>query len=287
MSTGQKKQRPALGMGLDALLPDRLEGEYFLCAIEDIRPSAQQPRHEFSDDTIQELAQSIREKGLIQPVILRRSEDGSYELIAGERRWRAAQRAGLREIPAILRDAEDREVLEMALVENLQREDLNPVDEAQAYRLLLDQSGLTQEELANRIGKSRAAVANGLRLLSLPPSALEALRASAITPGHARAILSVGDPDGREELLSLILKRALSVRQAEVQAKRLTSRRPTKPLPKDPNLKALEQRLARSLGTRVTVHQGKRKGSGRITIDYRNLDDLDRILSVVESAPEA
>lgn len=287
MSTGQKKQRPALGMGLDALLPDRLEGEYFLCAIEDIRPSAQQPRHEFSDDTIQELAQSIREKGLIQPVILRRSEDGSYELIAGERRWRAAQRAGLREIPAILRDAEDREVLEMALVENLQREDLNPVDEAQAYRLLLDQSGLTQEELASRIGKSRAAVANGLRLLSLPPSALEALRASAITPGHARAILSVGDPDGREELLSLILKRALSVRQAEVQAKRLTSRRPTKPLPKDPNLKALEQRLARSLGTRVTVHQGKRKGSGRITIDYRNLDDLDRILSVVESAPEA
>ncbi len=286
MSPNPKRQRPALGMGLDALLPDRLEGEYFLCAVEEIRPSAQQPRHQFSDDTIEELAQSIREKGLIQPVILRRSGDGSYELIAGERRWRAAQKAGLREVPAILREAEEREVLEMALVENLQREDLNPVDEAQAYRLLLDRSGLTQEELANRIGKSRAAVANGLRLLSLPTSALEALRTSAITPGHARAILSVEDPGGRERLLAHIVKRALSVRQAEAQAKRLAVHRPPKPAGKDPNLQALEQRLARNLGTRVSVQPGKKKGSGRITIDYRDLDDLDRILAVVEGVSE-
>ncbi|MHB8765481.1 MAG: ParB/RepB/Spo0J family partition protein, partial [Deferrisomatales bacterium] len=216
MASPVKKSRPALGMGLDALLPDRLEGEYFLCPVEEIRPSPLQPRQHFDEEHIEELAQSIREKGLIQPVILRRAPGGGgYELIAGERRWRASQRACLTEVPAIIREAHDDEVLEMALIENLQREDLNPVEEAQAYRQLLDRTGATQEALASRIGKSRVAVANALRLLTLPTPALEALRAGAITAGHARAILMLQDDETRLGLLSEIRRRCLSVRQAE------------------------------------------------------------------------
>jgi ParB family chromosome partitioning protein len=280
------KSRTALGMGLDALLPDRLEGQYFLCAVEDIRPSPHQPRQQFPEEAIQELADSIREKGLIQPVILRRADDGRYELIAGERRWRAAQRAGITELPAVLRDAAEDEVLELALIENLQREDLNPLDQAEAYHLLLDQMGLTQEEVAQRIGKSRVAVANTVRLLSLPPAAIKALRAGSITAGHARAILALGEEPEQLWLLNEIHTKGLSVRQAEEIARSAQRPKPAKPAPRDPNLTALEQRLARTLGTRVSLRPGKKTHAGSITIQYRNLDDLDRILGIVESAPE-
>jgi len=280
MAPSPKRQRPALGMGLEALLPDRLEGEFFLCPVEEIHPSPHQPRQHFPEGTLEELAQSIREKGLIQPVVLRRSATGAYELIAGERRWRAAQRAGLTEVPAIVRQADEEEVLEMALVENLQREDLNPVEEAQAYRLLLDRTGLTQEAVASRIGKSRVAVANGLRLLSLPSAALEALRQGAITAGHARAILSVEGDKARLELLQEIVRRGLSVREAEALSRR-PARKPGPPPPKDANVRALEERLARRLGTRVVLQPGKRKGAGHVSIEYRSLDDLDRLLSLL------
>jgi len=283
MASSPKRQRSALGSGLDALLPDRLEGEFFLCPVEEIHPSPHQPRHHFPEGTLEELAQSIREKGLIQPVIVRRSASGSYELIAGERRWRAAQRAGLTEVPTIVRQADEEEVLEMALVENLQREDLNPVEEAQAYRLLLDRTQLTQEALAGRIGKSRVAVANALRLLSLPPEALEALQAGTITAGHARAILAVEGALGRLELLRAIIRRGLSVREAEQLGRRAPAAPEPKP-PKDANVRDLENRLARRLGTRVAVQQGRKKGAGRITIDYRSLDDLDRLLSLLEGS---
>ncbi|MDF1556044.1 MAG: ParB/RepB/Spo0J family partition protein [Deferrisomatales bacterium] len=276
------KPRTALGMGLDALLPDRLEGQYFLCAVEDIRPSPHQPRQEFPDEAIQELADSIREKGLIQPVILRRGQDGRYELIAGERRWRAAQRAGLTELPAVLRDADEEDVLELALIENLQREDLNPLDQAEAFHQLLDKMGLTQEEVAQRIGKSRVAVANTVRLLSLPPAALKALRTGTITAGHARAILAVGDEPEQLWLLNEIHSKGLSVRQAEVIARTASKPKPPKPPPRDPNLTALEQRLTRTFGTRVALKPGAKTNSGSITIQYRNLDDLDRILGIVE-----
>ncbi len=283
MPASPKRHRKALGMGLDALLPDRLEGEFFLCPVEDIRPSPQQPRHQFPEESLQELAQSIREKGLIQPVILRRSEDGGpYELIAGERRWRAAQKAGLTEVPAILRQADEQEVLEMALVENLQREDLNPVDEAQAYRVLLDRTGLTQEALAAKIGKSRVAVANALRLLSLPGAVLEALRTGAVTAGHARAILTVEGDARRLALLERIVRRGLSVREAEGLARRPPAPKAERPRARDPNLRALEERLARRLGTRVAFRGGRRKGAGHISIEYRNLDDLDRLLGLLE-----
>jgi ParB family chromosome partitioning protein len=268
-------------MGLDALLPDRLEGEYFLCSLEEIQPNPDQPRERFPEGTIQELAQSIREKGLIQPVVLRRIDTG-YQLIAGERRWRAAQRAGLTEIPAIVREVDEHEILELALIENLQREDLDPVEEAHAYTLLIERLGLTQEDVASRIGKSRVAVANSLRLLALPEPALEALRSSLITAGHARAILSVAGDNERTELLHEILKRDLSVRQSEAAARRKGQRQNPKQRPKDPNVRALEERLSRNLGTRVSLHPGRRKGSGSLSIEYRSLEDLDRLLAIVD-----
>lgn len=281
MARDAKRQRPALGSGLDALLPDRLEGEFFLCPVEEIHPSPHQPRQHFPEGTLEELAQSIREKGLIQPVVLRRSASGAYELIAGERRWRAAQRAGLTEVPAIVRQADEDEVLEMALVENLQREDLNPVEEAQAYRLLLDRTDLSQEALAGRIGRSRVAVANALRLLALPEEAIQALRDGTLSAGHARAILTVTGDAARLDLLRQILRRGLSVREAEQLARRPPDQVAGKP-PKDPNVRELEDRLARRLGTRVAVQPAKKKGAGSIRIDYRSLDDLDRLLSLLE-----
>lgn len=276
-----KNKRAALGMGLDALLPDRLEGEFFLCPVEEIHPSPSQPRQEFDAETLEELAQSIREKGLIQPVIVRKDEAGGHELIAGERRWRAAQRAGLTEIPAIVRDTDADEVLELALVENLQREDLNAADEARAYRLLLDRTGMAQEALAYRIGKSRAAVGNSLRLLALPGEAFEALRTGAITAGHARAILAIEGDHARLEALREILRKDLSVRQAEGLAKRKpTHKRKTQRRP-DPNLQSLEERLSKRFGTRVAIEASKKRGVGKISIPYTSLDDLDRILDIL------
>lgn len=285
-----RKPRVALGMGLDALLPDRLEGDYFLCAVEDIHPSPHQPRRQFPEEAIQELAESIRQKGLIQPVIVRKSSTVTgYELIAGERRWRAAQRAGLTELPAVLRDADEEEVLELALIENLQREDLNPLDQAEAYQTLVEKLGLTQDQVAQRIGKSRVAVANTLRLLSLPEPVLKALRTGSISAGHGRAILAVGGEPEQLWLLNEIQGKNLSVRQAEAITRSATAAKSVspKPAPHDPNLKALEQRLTRTLGTRVSLKPGKKKGSGAITIQYRSLDDLDRILEIVEADTES
>jgi ParB family chromosome partitioning protein len=276
-----KGKRPALGMGLEALLPDRLAGDYFLCPVEEIHPSPSQPRQEFDPESLDELAHSLKEKGLIQPVVVRRRDEGGYELIAGERRWRAAQRAGIGEVPAIVREAAEDEVLELALIENLQREDLNPADEARAYRLLLDRTGASQDELAGRIGKSRVAVANSLRLLSLPPAAMEALRSGAITAGHGRAILAAEGEDRRAELLRQILRKGLSVREAERLAQR-KSPGGKPPRTGSADVHALQERLSRLFGAKVSVAPGRAKGSGTIAISYRSLDDLDRILALLE-----
>jgi ParB family chromosome partitioning protein len=233
-------------------------------------------------ESLEELAQSIREKGVIQPLVLRKLPMGAgYELIAGERRWRAAQKAGLTEVPAILRKAEADEVLELALVENLQREDLNPLDEARAFKLLLDSTGSTQEEVAERIGKSRVAVANSLRLLALPDEALEALRAGVISAGHGRAILSVS-PERRVAFLREIVAKGATVREAEALAKKPARKAKTAAPRRDADLRALEDRLAKALGARVTLKPGKKKGSGAIAIRYQSFDDLDRILSIME-----
>ncbi len=281
MSADLKKKRSALGMGLDALLPDGLQGDYFLCPIEHVHPSRSQPRKVFPQESLDELADSIRENGLIQPIVLRKltGEEG-YELIAGERRWRAAQKAGLTEVPAILRNAESGDVLTLALVENVQREDLNAVDEARAYKLLMDTTGMTQEDVASKVGKSRASVANSLRLLALPPEVLEGLRKGEITAGHARAILAA--PDARRiVLMKEIVSRGSSVREAEKMAKAVPAKKSLKPK-RDPDVRALEERLARALGTRVKVNGGGQKGSGTLTIHYESLDDLDRITSLME-----
>jgi len=269
-------------MGLDALLPDGLQGDYFLCPVERINPSRSQPRKVFEQSSIEELAQSIRENGLIQPIVLRKltGEDG-YELIAGERRWRAAQKAGLHEIPAILRNAEAGEVLELALVENVQREDLNPVDEARAYKLLMDTTGMTQEEVASRIGKSRVAVTNSIRLLALGPEILEFVRNGEITAGHARAVLSAPDAN-RFSLTREIISRGSSVREAERMAKRTEKKAPPRRKP-DADQKALTDRLSKILGTRVELVAGAKKGKGHILIRYESLDDLDRILQIIHN----
>lgn len=280
--SADKKKRSALGMGIEALIPDRLQSDFFLCPVEEIRPSGSQPRKHFEVESLEELAQSIREKGVIQPLVLRKLPMGAgYELIAGERRWRAAQKAGLTEVPAILRKAEADEVLELALVENLQREDLNPLDEARAFKLLLDSTGSTQEEVAERIGKSRVAVANSLRLLALPDEALEALRAGVISAGHGRAILSVS-PERRVAFLREIVAKGATVREAEALAKKPARKAKTAAPRRDADLRALEDRLAKALGARVTLKPGKKKGSGAIAIRYQSFDDLDRILSIME-----
>jgi ParB family chromosome partitioning protein len=280
--SADKKKRSALGMGIEALIPDRLQSDFFLCPVEEIRPSGSQPRKHFEVESLEELAQSIREKGVIQPLVLRKLPMGAgYELIAGERRWRAAQKAGLTEVPAILRKAEADEVLELALVENLQREDLNPLDEARAFKLLLDSTGSTQEEVAERIGKSRVAVANSLRLLALPDEALEALRAGVISAGHGRAILAVS-PERRIAFLRVIVAKGATVREAEALAKKPARKAKTAAPRRDADLRALEDRLAKALGARVTLKPGKKKGSGAIAIRYQSFDDLDRILSIME-----
>lgn len=280
MSADAKKKKSALGMGLDALLPDGLQGDYFLCPIERIFPSRSQPRKVFPQDSIEELATSIAENGLIQPVVVRKlaGEDG-YELIAGERRWRASQKAGLTEIPAILRNAESGDVLTLALVENVQREDLNPVDESRAYKLLMDTTGMTQEEVSAKVGKSRAAVANSLRLLALPPEVLESLRGGEITPGHARAVLSAPD-ERRVKLLRDIIAKGSSVRDAERMAKAPPPKKKT--TSRDPDRKALEDRLSKTMGTKVRITGGSKKGGGVLAIHFRNLDDLDRILEMID-----
>ena len=281
MNTPDKKKRSALGMGIEALIPDRLQSDFFLCPVEQIRPSRSQPRKHFGADGIDALAQSIRAKGVIQPLVLRRLPAGEgYELIAGERRWRAAQKAGLTEVPAIIRKTEEDEVLEVALIENLHREDLNPVDEARAFKLLLDTSGRSQEEIAERLGKSRVAVANSLRLLSLPDEALDALRTGALTAGHGRAILAA-PPERRAAFTRELLAREVTVREAEALAKR-PARKAKAAARRDPDLAALESRLSKILGAKVTLKPGRKKGAGLLSIRYENLDDLDRILSLLD-----
>jgi ParB family chromosome partitioning protein len=268
-------------MGLDALLTDSLEGDYFLCPVEKITPSPSQPRKIFPPESIEELAQSLREKGLIQPIVVRKLVEGGYELIAGERRWRAAQKAGLMELPAILRNAGAEEVLELALVENVQRENLNPVDEARAYKLLMDTTGMTQESVAGRIGKSRVSVANSLRLLSLSPDCLDEVRNGAITAGHARALLAAPHQH-RMDLLRIIIDRGLSVREAEALASKPFKPKAAAKAHRDPDIMAVEKKLSRALGTKALLKEGRKKGSGTITIRYQTLDELDRIIDIVE-----
>jgi ParB family chromosome partitioning protein len=287
MGRSMTAKRTALGKGLAALIPDLGEEErkgLLYCGIEEIIPNRSQPRKRFDEWKLEELAESIREKGILEPLVVRRVDSG-YEIIVGERRWRAAQKAGLKEIPVVVREAQDREALEISLIENLQRENLNPVEEAEGFRRLAEEFGLHQEELANRIGKNRTTIANALRLLKLPQEVIEHLLQSRITAGHARAILSIEVKERQKELCQLIVQKGLSVRQAEALAKRW-SKKPKKVATPEKGkrelasqLNTLQDTLRRHLATKVRiVAKGKK---GKLEIEYYSFADLERIVETI------
>jgi ParB family transcriptional regulator, chromosome partitioning protein len=283
------KGRRVLGRGLGALIPGaggnaRPGGpgrDYFICPVERISPNAGQPRKRMSDAGLAEMVDSIREQGIIQPLVVRRSGDG-FEIIAGERRWRAAQLAGLKEVPVVIKDATSAEAFELAIVENIQREDLNPVELAQAFERLIEERGYTQAALATRVGRDRSTVANSLRLLSLPAEILGMVADGRLTEGHARAILQAG---GAQSMLAIARKAAasgLSVREIERRARRASSGKPHAGKERTavtPQIRSLVERLQRALGARVKLVDTK--GKGRIEITYTSWDELDRILDKI------
>jgi ParB family chromosome partitioning protein len=250
--------------------------------IDAIRPNPQQPRFSIDDDSLAELAASIREHGLIQPLIVTHTElpgkAMGYQLITGERRWRAARRAGLDAVMVIIKEAAPQEMLELALVENVQRADLNPLEEAQAYRQLMDDFGLTQEQVANRVGKSRVAIANTLRLLRASEAVKRVLLAGDIREGHARALLALDNEEAQEAALAVVLKQELNVRQTEALVRRLTGERETHPTPPAPSPQtlALENDFRQTLGTKVSLQRNK-TGSGRIVIHFFSDEELQHI----------
>jgi ParB family chromosome partitioning protein len=268
----------------NASAPPRSDG-LFVVGIEEVHPGPHQPRKTFDDERLDELAESIRTQGIIQPLVVRRSPSGNgFELIAGERRWRAAQRAGLHEVPVVVREVAERQAFEMALVENLQRADLNPIEEAEGYQRLFTEFGYTQEALADRVGKDRSTVANALRLLRLPPSVRELVVGGRLAMGHARALLGLDSDASIDRLARQTVARDLSVRQVEalVRKERQDAVTESKPAPEPPSPAArdLAQRLERTLGTRVKLVQAD-PTRGHLEIQYHSLDQLDGILDKI------
>jgi ParB family chromosome partitioning protein len=274
----------ALGRGLAALLGDmpaepRGQEQVQGLPITQLIPSPLQPRRYFGPEALADLVASILSQGIIQPLVVRPSatQPDFYEIIAGERRWRAAQQASLAEVPAVVRSISDRDALAMALVENLQREDLSPIEEAEAYRRLIEEYTLTQESVAEAIGKSRAQVTNTLRLLRLPPAVRDMLAAGELTAGHGRALVGSANP---EELAHRILRLGLTVRQAEKLAKEPPSEARSRVV-KDPNVRAVEQELAETLGLRTTLKPRIGSQAGSLTLHYLTLDQLDGVLNLL------
>ena len=277
----------ALGKGLGALLPEFGQAEskaLLYCGIEEIIPNRSQPRKHFDESKLQELAESIKEKGVLEPLIVRRTVQG-YELIVGERRWRAAQKAGLKEVPVVVKEVEGREALEISLIENLQREDLNPIESAEAFKHLIEEFNISQEDLSKRIGKDRTTITNTLRLLKLPLEVRNQLLQNRITPGHARAILSLDNKDKQKELCALIIKKGLSVREAETMAKRWAEKpkKPITPVKKrgdlESQLNSIQDSLTKYLGTKVRI--APKGNKGRIEIEYYSNEDLERIAEAI------
>jgi ParB family chromosome partitioning protein len=274
-------KKTGLGKGMAALLPvAEEEGKsYFSCPIEDIRPNREQPRKTFSPEKLEELAASIREKGIIQPLVVRRM-GGHYELVAGERRWRAAQKAGLHEVPVVIQDVSDDTALEMALIENIQREDLNAIEQAEAFHALIEKFHLSQDEMARRVGKDRSTVANSLRLLKLPAVIKNDILEDNLSMGHARALLALESHELMEKAREEILRRRLSVRETENLVKRLKSRRAARPKPVHaPEITSVVDALKRRFMTRVAIRQSGR--GGKIEISYSNADELTRIIDIL------
>ncbi|MEI6512882.1 MAG: ParB/RepB/Spo0J family partition protein [bacterium] len=279
-------ERRALGKGLAALLSDQVDLSMVRqVPLTQITANPHQPRRLFEPAQLHELAESIKLVGVLQPIIVRQTGNDQYELVAGERRLRASELAGLQSIPVIVRTADSQAMLEMALIENLQRQDISAIDAAWAYKKLIDEFGLTHEQVATRLGKSRSAITNALRLLQLPEEARTLLGAGKITEGHARALLSVNDPEVRRSLLQEVTDKSLSVRQAEKRAKELTKpstlSKPSiqVPIGNDPEWKTLERRLRELFGARVQVQRVP--PGGRIVIEFFDEEDLGRIMELL------
>ena len=287
----KKKLESGLGRGLNALLGDPDiqpggEGSVSL-PISQVEPGLNQPRKRFDPEALEELRQSIELHGIIQPLTVRRLSTGYYQIIAGERRWRAAKAAGLDEVPAVIIEADDRKVMEIGLIENLQREDLNPCEQAKGYQTLMDEYGLTQEQLAQRMGKSRPAVANTLRLLALPEEVLAMVEEGTLSAGHARAILALPSPALQVTCAKKVVDNQLSVRQTETLVKVMAKEQPEKETPTQPKddiqiyLDALEKDLSGLLGRKVKIaHKGKK---GRIELEYYDDEDLEQLLSALKA----
>ena len=283
-----------MGRGLSALISTDQQpaasDEIREIELDLIRPGSQQPRTNFDQAKLDELAQSIRSTGIIQPLLVR-PKGGLFELVAGERRWRAAQLAGLARIPAIVRDIPDERLLEMALVENIQRQELNPIEEALAYKRLIESLGLTQEEVAQRVGRDRTYVTNYLRVLKLPTDIQKLIETDKLSFGHARTLLPINDPMVQRRLAHKIAKHKWSVRETEQRVKNLTNppeaRTPKPTHHSDPNVRAAEAKLRRALGTQVRIQPARSGTPGRIEIEYYSMEDLDRIYTVIMGEKEA
>lgn len=270
--------RRALGKGLSQLIAEQFEGTPYEVSTDQIIPNARQPRSVFDEEALEELAASIREHGVLQPLLVRPISEGRYELIAGERRLRAAKKAGLRSVPALVRSANNQDALELAVIENVQREDINAMECARAYRRLMDEFDLTQEQVAEKVGKSRTTIANTVRLVRLPKRIQEGLEGGRITEGHARALLAFENEAQQLAVYDQILERGLTVREVEKAAKPRTPSRPEtkKSAPGDPNDEALANALSTYLGTTVRLIRGD--VGGKLIVEFYSDEDLDRML---------
>ncbi|MCD8375783.1 MAG: ParB/RepB/Spo0J family partition protein [Oscillospiraceae bacterium] len=280
-----------LGRGLDALLGDvSLQGQEnasLSLPISQVEPGLHQPRKQFDEESLHDLADSIREHGILQPLTVRRLSSGYYQIIAGERRWRAAKLAGLTQVPVNIIEADDRKVMELGLIENLQREDLNPIEEANGYLTLKEEYGLTQEEIAQRMGKSRPAIANALRLLALPELVRDMVLEGELSAGHARALLTLPNAESQEKAAQQIISLDLNVRQTEALVKKLQAEETAPPKEKNTSadsqkiyLEDLEKSLSARWGRKVSISPGKKKG--KIQLEYYDSEDLEHLLSLLQ-----
>ncbi|MEZ5426786.1 MAG: ParB/RepB/Spo0J family partition protein [Pyrinomonadaceae bacterium] len=282
--------RKALGRGLSALLGEETDktgkDELVELDLDLIEPNSEQPRSRFEEDGLEELAQSIRTNGIVQPIVVRKKGAG-YQLIAGERRWRASQKADLKKIPAIVREVADEKLLELALIENIQRQELNPIEEAKAYKNLIDSLGLTQEMIAERVGKNRTTITTFMRLLKLPDDIQRLVEEGKISAGHARALLMAEEPDLQRRLARKIMEMSLSVRETEKAVKRAKKEKAQIYANKevksklDANLKAAETKLRRYFGTQVQINPDGKGPGGKIEIEYYSDSDLDRLYNLI------
>ena len=283
-----KRKKQALGRGLGALIPNREKKEerprdFFYCDIDRIRPNRYQPRQQFAEAELEELSQSIKEQGILQPLLVREENDG-FQLIAGERRLRAAKMAGLTQVPVIIKRIADSKMLVLSIVENIQRANLNPIEESDAYHRLITEFNITQDEAANRVGKSRSAVANFLRLRQLPENIKASIREGALTMGHARALLGTTNPTQQVSAWRAVINKGLSVRETEdlVRALKDEKKRPkvARKSPEDHHLLSLAEDLSRHFGTKVTIRRHGLKG--RVEIEFYNDDDLDHLINSLQ-----